>query len=102
MRLLCDTFPEVTQVNHLGLHNANDLTIWQYAKTHDYTIVTFDADFVDIANLYGLPPKIIWLRMSNMTTKAIAEVLIAHKADIEEFLTSPLYQEMICFEITDN
>ncbi len=65
VRQIADVFPNAQQVGNLGLYNSNDKNIWQYAKDNDFAIVTFDADFIDFANLYGHPPKIIWLRTGN-------------------------------------
>lgn len=42
---LSSEFPECAQVRQLGLENKSDREIWQFAKLHAYTIVTFDADF---------------------------------------------------------
>ena len=55
-------------IKDLDLTDASDLEIWQYAKINGFAIVTFDADFADIAHIKGCPPKIIWLRLGNMTT----------------------------------
>lgn len=52
-------FPEAKQVRELGIENYSDIEIWKFAKENNYTIVTFDADFFDLANLKGHPPKII-------------------------------------------
>lgn len=70
---IIDVFPEAKQVSALGLENTNDSDIWAYAKDNGFTIVTFDADFLDMAQVKGIPPKIIWLRTGNMTTEAIAK-----------------------------
>lgn len=51
-----------------------DFTIWQFAKTNQYTILTFDEDFWELQNLYSFPPKIIWLRTGNVNTQAIASL----------------------------
>jgi predicted nuclease of predicted toxin-antitoxin system len=45
-----------------------DFIIWQFAKANKYVILTFDEDFVELQNLYGYPPKIIWLRTGNVNT----------------------------------
>jgi predicted nuclease of predicted toxin-antitoxin system len=42
---LQDTFPETSQVALLGLEHVNDRTIWEFAKTNNFVIVTKDADF---------------------------------------------------------
>ena len=51
VNLLKDYYPEAKQVRLLGLENARDLEIWEYAKQNNYTIVTFDADFYELANI---------------------------------------------------
>jgi predicted nuclease of predicted toxin-antitoxin system len=81
-------FPGVKQVRHLGLENASDLEIFEYAKINGYAIVTFDADFVDLNVLKGFPPKIIWLRTGNLTTKSIAKFLNKNLVAIRNFLHS--------------
>jgi predicted nuclease of predicted toxin-antitoxin system len=53
---------------------------------NNFAIVTFDADFIDISNLRGYPPKIIWLRIGNTSTKNIADRIRAEQNSIEEFL----------------
>lgn len=39
-------FPEAKQVRELGLENSSDQDIWEFARTHGFSIVTFDADFM--------------------------------------------------------
>lgn len=56
---LQNTFPKARQVRELGLENATDYEIWFFAKQNNYAVVTFDADFYDMSNLYGHPPRII-------------------------------------------
>jgi predicted nuclease of predicted toxin-antitoxin system len=46
-------FPGCTQVRLEGLENATDTNIWNYAKKYGFSIVTFDADFYDLATLNG-------------------------------------------------
>jgi predicted nuclease of predicted toxin-antitoxin system len=77
---------EVNHVRFAGLEDASDYTIFQYAKTNHYTIVTFDSDFVDLSVLNGFPPNIIYLKTGNLTTKAIATLLNDHLAHIVDFL----------------
>ncbi|WP_224995127.1 DUF5615 family PIN-like protein [Cesiribacter sp. SM1] len=91
-----DTFPGVKQVRHLGLENASDLEIFEYAKSNGYAVVTFDSDFVDLNVLRGFPPKIIWLRTGNLTTKSIAELISKNVVAIRNFLQS---EEALILEI---
>lgn len=81
-------FPEVRQVRHLGLENSSDIEIFEYAKKNDFTIVTFDSDFVDLNVIKGFPPKIIWIRTGNLTTKAISELINSNIEIINNFLDS--------------
>jgi len=77
-----DIYPEAQQVRELGLEDSTDKQIWQYANQNNYTIVTFDADFFDMSNLYGHPPKIIWLRTGNRKTSDLERLLIDRNVDI--------------------
>lgn len=92
-------FADSNQVRKLGLEDASDIDIWSFAKTNNFVIVTFDADFADIANIKGSPPKIIWLRTGNITTYHIVEILKKHKVIISDFIESPEYKEIACLEI---
>ena len=93
-------YPYAKQIRHLGLENATDAEIWEYAKMNNYTIVTFDADFIDIANYKGHPPKIIWLRIGNTTTNGIVNIMIKHFNSIKIFIQSVDNQEIACLEIS--
>jgi predicted nuclease of predicted toxin-antitoxin system len=84
-RLLIDVFPGSSQVRLLGMVEADDQDIWQHAKTNDFIIVSQDADFADMATLYGPPPKVIWLRCGNQPTKAIEKRLRDHAEAIAVF-----------------
>jgi predicted nuclease of predicted toxin-antitoxin system len=69
--LLDDLFPRSLHVRSLGLAEADDLTIWNYAKDHALVIVTQDSDYSDWNKLRGAPPQIIWLRCGNATVDQI-------------------------------
>ncbi len=72
---LADVFPGSVHVLGLGLERATDRQIWEYAKSEGLVIVTQDADFFDLAALYGSPPQVIWLRSGNQPTAAIERKL---------------------------
>ncbi len=86
--LLSNTFENVKQIRELGLVDASDLEIWNYARKNNYTIITFDSDFIDLANLKGSPPKIIWLRFGNSTNLKIAHKLTSKAQIISDFILS--------------
>lgn len=62
-----------------------DKIIWQHAKINNYSVLTFDEDFVELQNLYGHPPKIVWLRMGNVTTQDVAKRLTQLQASLMAF-----------------
>jgi predicted nuclease of predicted toxin-antitoxin system len=88
IKLIIDVFPGARQVRELQLENSTDLDIWTYAKSNQYCIVTFDADFIDLSNLKGHPPKVIWLRLGNTSTKFIAEKILGDHQIIREFISN--------------
>jgi len=59
--------------------------IWEYAKNNDFMIVSKDADFYQRSLLFGHPPKIIWIRRGNCSTKAVEAILRSHYSDVEKF-----------------
>src|SRR5690348_12779594 len=78
---------EILPANEIAAgERLTDLKIWKFAKTNQYTILTFDEDFSEIQNLFSHPPKIIWLRTGNVTTKEIASLLMRLQNNINEFL----------------
>ena len=99
LRLIEDVYPETDQIHKLGLKDKTDREIWEYAKEHDYIIVTFDGDFYDFSLVWGHPPKIIWLRTANHVTKEVANVLRTHYETISQFASD---EELACLEIIKN
>ena len=79
---LKDLYPGTNHVYLLGLHEASDKNIWYCAKKNGFTIVTQDSDFSERSLVFGYPPKVIWLRMGNVSTKNIEELLKKHRKDI--------------------
>lgn len=96
---LHDFFPECEHVSDCGLMDCEDPDIWEYARSNHYSIVTFDSDFYDISIINGHPPKIIWLRSGNLTTKEITKLLIINKEVIEKFIDYEEYENVSCLEI---
>jgi predicted nuclease of predicted toxin-antitoxin system len=86
MRLLPGSFAGCLHVSSAGLNNCDDPIIWQFAKRNGFTIVTFDADFFDMAALHGSPPKIVRLRTGNLSTPELAERIILNASNIVAFI----------------
>lgn len=88
-------------ISNLGLNNATDIEIWNFAKREQFVIVTFDSDFYDLSLINGCPPKIIWIRTGNLTTKHVFELLEEKHLLIRNFIENPDKQELACLEIND-
>lgn len=97
LQILPENFSGSTSVKEEGLINSPDKEIWEYAKLHNYIIVTQDADFNELNSFLGFPPKIIWIRTGNMRTQQILNTLIEFHEEIERFISDDNYG---CFEIT--
>ncbi|TXT26412.1 MAG: hypothetical protein FD134_572 [Gallionellaceae bacterium] len=50
-------------------------------ETH-FTLVSKDSDFHELSLLYGSPPKVVWIRRGNCTTKQIEFILRNKLEDI--------------------
>lgn len=62
IKRISDIFPESDHVRPLELEDCTDQEIWNYAKSHGFIVVTFDADFYAFSLVWGQPPKIVWIR----------------------------------------
>ncbi len=82
---LIDIFPGSRHVHAIGYGGASDSDVWSYAREGNFIIVTKDVDFSDRSTLYGHPPKVIWIRMGNVTTSRIEVSLRAQNEQIEAF-----------------
>ena len=58
--------------------------IWSYAREHDFTIVSKDADFSEISMELGYPPKLIWLQIENWSTDQVEELVRSNSPKISE------------------
>lgn len=81
---LQDLYPGSSHVYLLGLDQAPDTEVWDYARQESFLIVTKDADFSDLSLLRGFPPKVIWIRRGNCKTTDIETILRSHYDDIED------------------
>ena len=86
---LSDLFPFSTHIAFEGLLTASDADIWEYAKSHGYTIVSADQDFYQIAATFGPPPKVIWLRECAYPTRVALRLIRNQTTRIIEFAEDP-------------
>lgn len=88
LKKLPSEFSECNQVRFVGLEDAPDLEIFEFAKTNEFSVVTFDSDFVDLNALHGTPPKIIYLNTGNLTTQSVSELILNNLLTIQHYLNS--------------
>jgi predicted nuclease of predicted toxin-antitoxin system len=86
-------------VSDCKLNDCEDPEIWKYARDNNFAIVTFDSDFYDISIINGHPPKIIWIRTGNLTTKQIVQLMIDNQKTIDSFLEDYEFDEQSCLEL---
>lgn len=87
---LAELFPYSVHAFDTGLARfTSDETIWEYARAHGFTIVTADADFLDLAASLGAPPKVVRLENCNYRTAQVEQLLRRHAISIAELEQSP-------------
>jgi predicted nuclease of predicted toxin-antitoxin system len=72
---LAAEFPESVHVSRVGLDQADDETVWAFARKNAFSIVTKDADFQEISLRLGMPPKVVWLRRGNCSVDETTAML---------------------------
>lgn len=83
--LLADIYPDSAHVIPLGLDEAEDESIWDFAKANQFAIVSKDADFQARSRLLGAPPKVIWIRLGNCSRAAVEKLLRDYSTLIHTF-----------------
>jgi predicted nuclease of predicted toxin-antitoxin system len=89
IRRIDDLFPGSVHVSGVGLLQAPDTAVWEYARANNLSIVTADADFYELATTSGPPPKVIWLRGCDYPTAQAEELMRGQVIRIIEFLEEP-------------
>jgi len=74
-RLLADLFPDSLHVRDVDMKATDDPIVWDYAKDNDCIIVSKDADMHDLSLVFGNPPKVVWLRLGNCSTRQVENLL---------------------------
>jgi len=63
--MLADLYPDSSQIELLGLRGSADTAVWDYAKAHDFVLVSKDNDFRQRSFQYGAPPKVAWISVAS-------------------------------------
>jgi predicted nuclease of predicted toxin-antitoxin system len=86
-RRLTDLYPNSRHVMEVGLDRSLDERVWNYARQHEYLIVTKDVDFSELSLIRGFPPKVIWIRRGNCSTHDIETILREKFSSIKALLS---------------
>jgi len=76
---------ESRHVLDLGLDEANDRTIWAYAKANGFTVVSKDEDFLHFSIFDPDGPALIWVRFGNCRK---ATLLAAFEAILPQLIAA--------------
>lgn len=85
VRRLEDLFPGSEHVHEIGLGEAPDRAVWEYARDRGLVIASKDSDFHQLAVLEGPPPKVVWVRLGNGPVSEVEHELRRRHAAIVEF-----------------
>ena len=57
----------------LGLDEAPDIEIWNYASRGDWIVVSKDDDFLHLANQQGDTGRLLWVRIGNCRKQTLLQ-----------------------------
>jgi len=69
-------------VRDVGLREAEDEPIWDYAAANGFVIITKDQDFADRVWRTQNGPPVIWLRVGNCTNETLRNRLLPVLSEI--------------------
>jgi len=81
-RALRETGHDVQAVRELGLREAEDSDIWDYALTNQAAVITKDQDFAERLLASRSAPVIVWLRIGNTSNLALLAWLLPLWPDV--------------------
>jgi predicted nuclease of predicted toxin-antitoxin system len=70
-------FPELEAIalRSIGLQDEKDYDIFRKARKANAIIMSKDYDFVKLIEIYGIPPKLIWITCGNTSNARLCEIL---------------------------
>ena len=77
---------EASSLRDLSLRDAQDIEIFEAARSENAVIMTKDSDFIDLVCRLGTPPQILWLTCGNVTNRNLRRLLTATLLDALEQL----------------
>lgn len=73
-------------LREIELRDAQDIEIFEAARTVEAVIMTKDSDFIDMVCRLGSPPQVLWLTCGNVTNRNLRRLLTATLPDALERL----------------
>ncbi len=73
---------EASAVREIGLRDAKDSAIWQYALQNNAAIITKDEDFAERCLANTTAPVVVWLRIGNATNPELLKWLMPLLPDV--------------------
>ncbi len=77
---------EASSLRDLSLRDAQDIEIFEAARSENAVIMTKDSDFIYLVCRLGTPPQILWLTCGNVTNRNLRRLLTATLLDALEQL----------------
>jgi predicted nuclease of predicted toxin-antitoxin system len=65
---------EAISVRSVGLSGAKDKEIFNFARDHQYIVMTKDSDFIRLIEQYGSPPQLIWITCGNTSNRKMISI----------------------------
>ncbi len=84
IRRLANDYPGSDHVLNHDL--PDDRAIWDFAAAADFVVVSKDTDFFNLSMVFGAPPKVVWLRIGNAGTAAVAGLLLRERSALEALI----------------
>ncbi len=79
---------ESRPVRDLNLRDAEDSTIFQYARQAGTVVMTKDEDFVMLLERHGPPPQVLWITCGNTSNKHLKLILNKYLHDALQLLAT--------------
>lgn len=77
---------EAHSVQSLGFRDAEDADIFAAAREAAAVVLTKDRDFVDLVEVHGPPPQVVWITCGNTSNQSLRRLLEIHSELIMSIL----------------
>ncbi len=72
----------------IGMSDASDMTIWEYASQNGCIVVSKDEDFLYLAKARSSEARLVWIRLGNCRKKTLLASMEAAQPRIEQKLNA--------------